>query len=312
MLLLKSQTRNPYFNIATEEFLLKNRNENILFLYKNTPAVIIGKHQIHNLEVNIPYVIRNQTPVIRRISGGGSVFHDSENLNYAIISSQGKAWVDFELFTKPLIFYLRELGLNPELRSKSDIRINGKKISGNASHIYKKRILHHGSILFNTNLEQLTTALKNKPSCYQSQTVNSRRSIVTNIASHLQTPLLFQDFEKDFIAWLHKNKTITQEITLSNSDKEAINKLIEDKYQTSEWNVAYNANYSFKNTFLHDGNIAQLTLEVRKGICKNTMAKGMQHKDIQQLTKNVPHGTYDFCSALKDIFREEDILTHFF
>lgn len=312
MLLIKSPTNNPYFNIAAEEYLLKHSKDDVLFLYRNTPSVIIGKHQNLNLEVNIPYVIEKGIPIIRRISGGGSVYHDANNLNYSMITSSEKAWVDFEKFTQPLVNYLSFLGLLPELRSKSDIRLAGKKISGNASHIFKDTVMHHGSILFATDLEKLTEALKNKPSCYRCKTVNSRRSIVTNIVSHLPKTISLSDFESGFIHSLYANGLLSCSQSLSKEAKSKIELLAIEKYYSSDWNVFYNANYIFQNTFLHKNTLCSIRIEIEKGICKTTTTNSTFLKDIQHIIKNVPHETTSFLSVLSPYFTPTEILKYFF
>lgn len=312
MLLIQSNTTNPYFNIATEEFLLKNSNEDILFLYKNSPSVVIGKHQIYNIEVNIPYVINHKIPVIRRISGGGSVYHDENNLNYSIITSAEKAWVDFEGFTRPFILYLESLGLSPELRSKSDIRLAGKKISGNASHILKNRVMHHGSILFATNLQELTNCLKNKPSNYISRTVASRRSIVTNINHHLKTKITIDTFTQNFANHLKNSGLIDFSRELDDKENSSIEKLIEEKYRTAAWNVGYNANYAFKNVFYQEGEIATISMEVKKGICITATLTSPLYSDLQEVIINVPHETSVFTDLLSSKIGREKILKYFF
>ncbi len=312
MLLIKSQTNNPYLNIATEEFLLKNTSEDLIFFYRNAPSVIIGKHQVHNIEVNLPFVTEHKIPVIRRISGGGSVFHDENNLNYAIISSSKKAWVDFDKFTQPLIRHLSDLGLNPELRSKSDIRVAQKKISGNASHIFKNRVMHHGSILVDTDLNLLSQCLKNTPSKYKNNSVQSRRSIVTNIANHLKSPLSISEFENTFIENLFATRFLDGEKTLSKNDLLEIKKLADEKYKTAEWNVLYNANYVFENTFLWQNRLTQISLKVKKGICETVSINGSLLKDIQNVIKNVPHETSVFQDVLKNYFTDEEVLRFFF
>lgn len=312
MIVIHSHTNDPFFNIASEEYLLKNSDEDILFFYSNLPSVIIGKHQIHNQEVNIPFITKQQIPVIRRISGGGSVFHDSGNLNYAIISSSEKAWVDFEKFTQPLLKLLKKMGLSPELRSKSDIRLSGKKISGNASHIFKNRVLHHGSILFNTDLDLLTNCLKNTPTKYINNSVQSRRSIVTNIALHLSQPMSLVEFQQDFTQMLIANRLISEEKKFNNMEILEIQKLSNEKYQTAEWNILYNANYQFRNTFLQNGNLVKVAFSVKKGICNTDGIEISFLKDFQILIKDVPHETNCFKEVFKGVFTQEQVLNYFF
>lgn len=309
MILIESHTTNPFFNIATEEYLLRYFEQDILFLYRNSPSVIIGKHQIHNLEVNIPFVIHNNIPVIRRISGGGSVYHDEENLNYCIISSSEKSWVNFEAFTKPLTHFLIKMGLDATLRSNSDVRISGMKISGNASHIYKKRVLHHGSILYNTDLEMLTNCLKNTPSRYSGKNVKSRRSVVTNIAKHLSSHIDIAEFQEQFVSEL----AVKCRFILDNNDIKNISQLAKEKYRTPEWNVLYNANYSFSNHSVNKHlHITDISFDVIKGLCKNRNKKNTLTADYLNVIENVPHETSAFIEKLSPFFDKNTILSLFF
>ncbi len=212
----------------------------------------------------------------------------------------------------PLINLLTQMGLSPELRSKSDIRIAGKKISGNASHIFKNRVLHHGSILFATDLNLLTNCLKNTPTKYLNNSVQSRRSIVTNISSHLENPMKIVDFKHSFIQMLTDNGLIQGERELEKKAISTIQELIATKYNTTEWNVLYNANYQFRNTFLHEENLIQIAFNVKKGICNTEDSNNTFLKDYQQLIQNVPHGTIAFQKALKGLFTEDEVIEYFF
>jgi lipoate-protein ligase A len=161
MLCINLPTHDPYFNLATEEYLLRSGKENYFLVSVNDPSVIIGKHQIANAESAVQYVTENNIPVIRRISGGGTVYHDEGNLNFTFIgNSTSGHQIDFKKHTEPIIDFLESKNVNAEFYGKNQINADGIKISGNAEHIYKNRVLHHGTLLYCTSLEKLHNSIK--------------------------------------------------------------------------------------------------------------------------------------------------------
>ena len=186
MFCINLESNDPFFNLAIEEFLLKNSKEEYLILYVNSPSVIIGKHQTGHREVNTRFVTENNIPVIRRISGGGTVYHDHGNLNFSFIRQceTGKQ-VDFIKYTKPVIDFLKYLGLEAKFEGKNDLKIDGLKISGNAEHVHRNRVLHHGTLLYNTSLDSLRNSIRKDISQYSSRAVASNPSHVVNLNEKL-------------------------------------------------------------------------------------------------------------------------------
>jgi len=167
MYCLTLQSSEPYLYLATEEYLLKNTGEEFCILAVNSPSVIIGKHQSPHREVNTEYVEKHNIPLIRRISGGGTVFHDEGNLNFSFIRNcEPGHQVDFRLHTKPVIDFLSSLGIDAKFEGKNDLKVNGLKISGNAEHVHRNRVLHHGTLLFSSDMEMLRSSLRKDTSCY--------------------------------------------------------------------------------------------------------------------------------------------------
>ena len=196
MLCIKSTTQNPAFNLATEEYLLRNKDEECFYLYINGPSIIVGKHQNTLAEINIDYVKAQNIDVIRRLSGGGAVFHDPGNLNFTFIKKGEKdQLVDFRKYTKPILDVLQSLGVKARFEGRNDLTIEGKKFSGNAEHVYKNKILHHGTLLFSSKLPDLSQALKVNPLKYKDKAVKSVRSRVTNISEHLKESITLEEFE---------------------------------------------------------------------------------------------------------------------
>ena len=200
MLLINNSSTDPYFNIALEEYLLKHTSEDIFMLYTDSPSVIVGKHQNTLAEVNIRYAIEHNIHVVRRISGGGTVYHDPGNLNFCfIVNGKEGHLVDFKKFTNPIIEVFNKLGLQVNLEGKNDLRIDGLKISGNAEHVFKNRVLHHGTLLVSTDLQHLSFILKVEVGKYTDNAVKSIRSKVSNINSFLKIPITVDELKSQIV-----------------------------------------------------------------------------------------------------------------
>ncbi len=275
-----SDTHDPYFNIATEEYLLRNFSEGFFYLYINKPSIIVGKHQNTLAEINTHYVKEHQIPVIRRLSGGGTVFHDTGNLNYCFIEqgSQGHL-VDFKKYAQPVLDVLNQMGIPAYLRGKSDLVIADRKFSGNAEHVYKSRVMHHGTILVSSALDQLHAAIASDWNAFSDKAIRSNRSRVTNINEHLFTPLLLEDFIQLVVSRVAEIYPEMQHYHLSGKDQEHINHLVTTKYQTWDWNFAYSPSYEFMRSM----NLAQGTLEVHLWVEKGTILNATSQFNGQHL-----------------------------
>jgi len=186
MLIINDLRTDPYFNLAAEEYALKNFKADCFMLWRNEPSIIVGKHQNTLAEINLDYVKKRNIKVGRRLSGGGAVFHDLGNLNFTFISTgaQENRLVDFRRFTMPILEVLQNLGIEAVFEGRNDLTIHGRKFSGNAEHVWKNRILHHGTLLFSSVLTDLSEALKVDPLKFRDKAVKSIRSRVTNISKH--------------------------------------------------------------------------------------------------------------------------------
>jgi lipoate-protein ligase A len=230
MLLLQQTSTNPYFNIAAEEYLLKNFSDDIFTLYINEPSIIVGKHQNTLAEINQEFVRSQSIKVVRRLSGGGTVYHDLGNLNYSFIAngSEGKL-VDFKKFTQPIVDVLLHLGIDAQLGGKNDIRIGERKISGNAEHIYKNRVLHHGTLLFSSELDNLNESIRVNPSTYTDKSVKSIRSNVANISDYLKDKITINEFAALVVNQIKQTIPNCSSYNLTKNDNSAINRLIDTK-----------------------------------------------------------------------------------
>lgn len=192
---VRLRSTDPYLNLATEEYLFRHSDDDIFMLWQNRPSVIIGKNQNAYAEVNVESAAERQISVVRRITGGGAVFHDLGNLNYTFITSSDKAEsLDFAYFTKPIIDALGSLGLSAELSGRNDILCEGRKISGNAHFSDGRRILHHGTLLFDADLNAMSTVLRSDIDKLRMRAIKSHKGRVANIKELLGGGLTVEDF----------------------------------------------------------------------------------------------------------------------
>jgi len=275
MLILRSRTTNPAFNLATEEFLLKNKSEDCFYLYINNPSIIVGRNQNALAEINVHYVKENNIDVIRRQSGGGAVFHDPGNLNFTFIMTELEdKSVDFRKYTQPILDVLKSLGVDAKFEGRNDMTIKGKKFSGNAKYFYKDKILQHGTLLFSSTLPNLSQALKLNPLKYRDKAVKSISSRVTNISEHLSYEVTLQELEKRIINHVRNMYNDSEIYELTDSDIDAINKLVEEKYGTWDWNFGHSPQYNFQKGIKTNGGHIEINLEVIKGEIKNAKIFG--------------------------------------
>jgi lipoate-protein ligase A len=274
MFCLNLSSTDPFFNFALEEYLLKTRKEDFLILYVNTPSVIIGKHQVAHRESDTRFILEHGIPVIRRISGGGTVFHDEGNLNFSFISqsTEGKQ-VDFRKYTLPVIKFLSVLGVEARFEGKNDLKVNGLKISGNSEHVFRNRVLHHGTLLYDTQINFLNGSIRKDTSKYSTRAVKSNPSPVMNLKKTIPAVRNMNDF-KSQMAIFFIDENGYKLIDLSPFEKNEIEALSRSKYRTWEWNYAYGPEYNFNNQFEIKGKPHSCHLFVKGGIIKKCDFEG--------------------------------------
>ena len=268
MLIIKRHNTDPYFNLATEEYVMREIADDSFMLWRNAPSIIVGKHQNTLAEINVDYVKKNNIPVVRRLSGGGAVFHDLGNINFTFIQTgQSEMLVDFRKYTQPILDVLLKLGIDAKFEGRNDLTIGGKKFSGNAEHIWKHRVLHHGTLLFSSEMTDLGRALNVDPLKFRDKAVKSIRSRVTNISEHLEEPMdvmKFADLINDHVISMYPE---ARSYDLSSEDHQKINELVRSKYNTWEWNFGYSPNYNFKKILRTEkSGTIEFDLDVKNGI----------------------------------------------
>ncbi|MCK4853097.1 MAG: lipoate--protein ligase [Bacteroidales bacterium] len=266
MFILDSPSNDPYFNIAAEEYLMKEKDGDFTFIYINDPSIIIGKHQNAYAEINLSYTRKKGIPVVRRISGGGTVWHDPGNVNFSFIlnGEEGKL-VNFRQYASPVLSYLQSLSVQAEFGSRNEILVNGKKISGNAEHVHRNRVLHHGTLLFSSDLEALQAALERDLGRYKDKAVQSVPSQVVNILDFLVAPVSVKEFRENLIGYLSSSFKDASRYELSGSDVASIEELVSRKYSTWKWNIGYSPKYQMTRQTEWNDKPVIIHLEVEKG-----------------------------------------------
>ncbi len=274
MLCLNLSSTDPFFNLALEELLLKNTRDEYLILYVNFLSIIIGKHQVAHRETNTEFVSRNKIPVLRRVSGGGTVYHDQGNLNFTfILQSTMGSQVNFRKYTKPVIDFLATIGIVANFEGKNDLKVNGFKISGNAEHVYRERVLHHGTILFDADIEMLKQCIRKDTSCYSTRAVESNPSPVMNLKQILPEINYMNDFRQRMYCYF-LNSPGNNSFQLTSKEISEAESLADSKFRTWEWNYGYGPGYYFHNRFTFNDKEHSVTLFVKDGIIKECEIKG--------------------------------------
>lgn len=272
---------DPYYNIAAEEYFLKNATVNTFMIWRNQPAVIVGKHQNTSREINHSLIESLNLPVIRRITGGGTVYHDPGNINFSFIHTDRKEnLVDFREFTEPVILFLQTLGLNASFEGKNNITVDGLKVSGNSAHIFKNKVLHHGTLLFDTDLNRLDHAITGREDSFHDKAVKSVRAKVANINDLLREKIPVDVFVGMFRDFIFKNYKYAYFDDLNLKEKEAIRKLAEEKYKTYQWNFGYSPEYTYQAEWAMQGGKWAISLCVKEGIIIKSELEGPPHYSL--------------------------------
>lgn len=278
MLFIDNQNiTDPRINLAIEEYALKNLdiNETYLLFYINEPSIIIGKNQNTIEEINTEYVEENGIHVVRRLSGGGAVYHDLGNLNFSFITKDdGESFHNFRKFTEPVIEALHKLGVNAELSGRNDIVVGGRKISGNAQFSTRGRMFSHGTLMLDSEIDSVVSALKVKKDKIESKGIKSVRSRVANISEFLPEKISIEEFRSLLLKSIfHDSKDIPQ-YHLTDEDWKNIHELSKQRYQNWDWNYGRSPKFNLQNSHRFPVGQIDIRLEVNKGIIENCKIYG--------------------------------------
>ncbi len=314
MISIRNDSKNPRFNLALEEYVFYNfdANNEYLILWQNEPSVIIGRNQNTIEEINAKFIKDNNINVVRRMTGGGAVYHDLGNLNYTFIVSSDKDVIsNFKKFTEPVVSALAKLGVNAQFSGRNDITIDGKKFSGNAQHYANDRLLHHGTILFNSDLAVVQEALNVKIDKLQSKGVKSVRSRVTNVYPYLEEKITIEQFKDTLLRFILNDENYKEkEYILTEADLAAVKTLMNEKYNTWEWNYGESPAFEVEKSQRYTGGQLSLKFDVKDGTLQELRIFGdffgkRDVSDIEKLLKNKQYQEKIIRDALESIEFDE-------
>lgn len=304
------KSTDPYWNLAAEEYLLRQFDKPVFRLWQNNNAIIIGEHQNALAEINVDFVRENNIAVVRRLSGGGAVFHDLGNVNFTFIDTRAGSEDTREMFvrfTKPVLDALNAIGVVAKLEGRNDLVIDGRKFSGNAIAIYKNRVLQHGTLLFSASMANLGEALANRPEKFTGKSVQSNRSRVTNISEHLHTPMTIEEFIDYMYRFINSSGySGYSRYEYTPEDIEAIDKLVKEKYGTDEWNFGHSPKYTFRKVTKFPGGLIELYMNVKRGIIEDINIYGdyfftRETNEIESLLLGCAHNSDSLRERLSSV-----------
>ncbi|MHC8517621.1 lipoate--protein ligase [Sporosarcina sp. ITBMC105] len=269
---------DPRINLAIEEYVLKNMDvdkDSFLLFYINEPSIIIGKNQNTIEEINTEYVDANGIHVVRRLSGGGAVYHDLGNLNYSFITKDdGESFRNFKKFTQPVIKALNEMGVKAELLGRNDILVEGRKVSGNAQFATLGRMFTHGTLMFDTEIERVVSALKVRKDKIESKGIKSIRSRVANISEFINEQMTIEQFRKKILTSIFNGEENVKELELTEEDWTKIHALSAERYANWDWNYGKSPKSNVQHSHRFPVGSIDVRLQVEKGTIQSVQIYG--------------------------------------
>ncbi|THE12643.1 lipoate--protein ligase [Bacillus timonensis] len=289
---------DPQINLAIEEYALKNLdiNETYLLFYINAPSIIIGKNQNTIEEINTQYVEENGIKVVRRLSGGGAVYHDLGNLNFSFITKDdGESFHNYKKFTEPVIEALHKLGVNAQLSGRNDIEVEGRKISGNAQFSTRGRMFSHGTLMFDSEIDHVVSALKVKKDKIESKGIKSVRSRVANISEFLTEKITIEEFRQMLLRYIFNTEGDIPEYKLTEKDWAKIYEISKERYQNWDWNYGKSPKFNYQHTHRFPVGSIDVRLEVQKGTIENCKIYGdfFGVGDVEEIEKRLIGTKYE-------------------
>ncbi|EFL49503.1 lipoyltransferase and lipoate-protein ligase [Solidesulfovibrio fructosivorans JJ]] len=263
---LHLETTDPAVNLATEEWLLRHDTADVFMLWRNRPSIIIGRNQNAHAQINAAFVAAQGIPVVRRLTGGGAVFHDLGNVNFTFITTgRTTTALDFKRFTDPIVAALQKLGVPCRLDGRNDLTVHGRKISGNAQFALGNRVLHHGTLLYAASMPDIARALVVNPAKYKDKAVKSVTARVANIRSFLRVPLSVEDFIQFVFHEIDAGGS-KGDNRLTPDAQRGIALLADRKYRSYDWNFGCSPRYAFSKSIRTGGGVVEIHFDVKEGL----------------------------------------------
>ena len=298
-----NKSHNPFYNIALEAYAFRElRDEDELFiLWINEPTIVIGKHQNAIEEINKAYTDEHGIHVVRRLSGGGAVYHDLNNLNYTIISNKTQEGAfDFKTFSQPVIETLADLGVTASFTGRNDLEIDGKKFCGNAQAYYKGRMMHHGCLLFDVDMTVLGNALQVSKDKIESKGVKSVRARVTNILDELPKKMTVEAFSEQLLNKIKEQYPDMTEYVLSEADLENIQNLADNQFANWDWTYGKSPDYTIKRSVRYPAGKLTSYVKVEKSVITGLKIYGdfFGIKDVSDIEEELIGLRYEYQDVL--------------
>lgn len=268
---------DPAINLALEEYVLRQSRagDDLVLFYINEPSIIIGRHQNTIEEINLDYVQQNNIHVVRRLSGGGAVYHDLGNLNFSFITDyHADNFSNFRKFTEPVVRALIKIGVDAELSGRNDILVDERKVSGNAQYISAGRMVSHGTLLFNSDLSHVADALHVHENKFSSKAVKSVRSRVANISEFIPKPVEIDDFKRLLLETYFEGSNEIMRFPLTDQDWENVNKLADTRYRTWDWNYGKSPEFNLEKRQRFPGGEIDARLDIKQGMIQSVKFYG--------------------------------------
>lgn len=302
-------SNDPAYNVALEAYAFQKLTDidEIFILWINEPAIIIGRHQNTIQEINKEFIDKNGIHVVRRLSGGGAVYHDLNNLNYTIISNNTQEGAfNFQTFSKPVIDTLAKLGVKAEFTGRNDLEINGQKFAGNAQAYYKGRMMHHGCLLFDVDMSVLGQALKVSKDKIESKGIKSVRARVTNIVDHLSDKITVQEFSDAILAQMKEEYPEMDEYVLSDAELSEIQAMRDNQFATWDWTYGKAPEYTIERGVRYPAGKITTYANVENSTIKSVKIFGdffgvKPVDDIEKMLEGVRYDYKDVLAALKTV-----------
>ena len=269
---------DPQINLAIEEYLLRTMDtdeDSFLLFYINEPSIIIGKNQNTIEEIDTDFVEENGIKIVRRLSGGGAVFHDLGNLNYSFITKDdGESFRNFKKFTEPVVSALAKMGVKAELIGRNDLLVDGRKISGNAQFSTQGRMFSHGTLMFDTEIDTVVSALKVRKDKIESKGIKSIRSRVANITEYLEKSMTIEEFRLEILKSIFEGEENIKYKVLTDEDWDNIHALSKERYANWDWNYGKSPKFNMQHSHRFPVGSIDVRLQVSKGIIEDIVIFG--------------------------------------
>ena len=315
LLVMNNPSTDPYFNVALDSWLVREAppDQDYVMLWQNRPAVIIGRYQNTHEEVNLDYAEAHDVAVVRRMSGGGAVYHDLGNLNFSlVVSTENHAFNDYQSFTRPVIEALAHYGVVAELTGRNDVTLDSRKFSGNAQYRTPTRLLHHGTILYDEDLDVVPRVLHVRQDKIQSKGIKSVRSRVTNIRPYLPSEVSFDDFRRTLQDYLGRhNGGLSGEFVLTGERILRVQQLVQERFGQWDWNFGQSPPFNYQGGERFDAGFIEAQMAIEYGRIQTVTIYGdfLGDHDIEPLKEALVGVEYSR-TALKRVLETMDV-SHF-